>query len=320
MENIDLPPLSEEMHGPQFCAAVRPYLAVLDDLPSEQVQAVYQHVDSCPACAEELRQLKQAAHVIANFADSTETAPSDRVDEAIMAALAARRKETVKEPVLATTRRRTTRNRGNPLWRIGQLAAVAALLLAAFGVFYSHTLYTFSIPASVSWSHYVLYHSERVAGAAGVQYYVECYHDMSTDSMHVETTIAGRLDVVVMSNDHMMLGMDMMHHVVQLGTNDWSVDDSLFDLAALRSDLQTNRAVYLDKVRFQGQDVYRIRARNGLILLLDMQYMPVNALSSTGSQPMYDALMWLQPAQVPASMWDMSMPPGFHMGTLPPKP
>jgi hypothetical protein len=28
----------------------------------------------------------------------------------------------------------------------------------------------------------------------------------------------------------------------------------------------------------------------------------------------------LHPSQVPDSMWDMSIPPGFQMGTLPAKP
>jgi len=44
MDNTDLSPLSEGMHGPQFCAVVRPYLAVLDDLPAEQTQLVKQHL------------------------------------------------------------------------------------------------------------------------------------------------------------------------------------------------------------------------------------------------------------------------------------
>jgi len=200
------------------------------------------------------------------------------------------------------------------------LAVAAVFLLAAMVVLYSQTAYAFTIPANVSWSHYVLYHSETGVGVDGMQYSIECYHDMSNDSMHVETTIAGRLDVVAMSNGHETMGIDMMHHIVQLGTNSWSVDDSLFNLTALRNDLQTKRAFYLGKDHFQGQDVYRIRARNGLILLLDMQYMPVNAMSSSSDQPMYDTIKWLRPAQVPDSMWNMSMPVGFKVGTLPPRP
>jgi len=264
--------------------------------------------------------LNRATHVIADFAGHTETAPSAYVDQAIKAALAVRKKEPVKEPVLAATQRRLSRKRQIPLWRIGQLAVAAVFLLAALAVLYSHTAYAFTIPANVSWSHYVLYYNETRVGADGVPYRVECYHDMSNNNMHVETTIAGRLDVVAMSNGQETMGMDMMHHVVQVGANAWSVDDSLFNLAALRNDLQTNRAVYLGKDHFMGQDVYRIRTRNGLILLLNMQYMPVNVLSSSASGPMYDTLMWLSPSQVPHSMWNMSMPHGFRIGTLPPKP
>jgi hypothetical protein len=319
MNNTDLSPLSEGMHGPQFCAVVRPYLAVLDDLPAEQAQLVKQHVDSCPACAAEFRRLNRATDIIADFSVHTETAPSAHVDQAIMAALAVRKKEPVKEPALAA-QRRPSRKRQNPLWRIGQLAVAAVFLLAALAVLYSHTAYAFTIPANVSWSHYVLYYNETRVGADGVPYRVECYHDMSSNSMHVETMIAGRLDVVAVSDGHETMGMDMMHHIVQVGANAWSVDDSLFNLAALRNDLQTNRAVYLGKDHFKGQDVYRIRLKNGLILLLNMQYMPVNVLSSGSGGPMYHTLIWLRPAQVPHSMWNMSMPQDFKIGMLPPKP
>jgi hypothetical protein len=142
--------------------------------------------------------------------------------------------------------------------------------------------------------------------------------------MHVETTLAHQLDVLVVGNDHEMLGMDEIHHIAQWGADAWSVDDSMFDLAALRADLQTKRAVYLDKDTFHGQDVYRIRWKNGLVLLLDMQYMPVNVLQGalgpgTGG-PMYDILKLMPVSQVSNTMWDISIPHGFHMGTLPPKP
>jgi hypothetical protein len=65
--------------------------------------------------------------------------------------------------------------------------------------------------------------------------------------------------------------------------------------------------------------VYRIRFRDGLVMLLDMQYRPVNVLSGTG-EPLYTSLQLLSPSQVSPSMWDMSIPPGYHMGTLPPTP
>ena len=121
-----------------------------------------------------------------------------------------------------------------------------------------------------------------------------------------------------------MLGMDMMHHVAQWNADAWAVDDSVFDLAELRHELQTKSAVYLDKESFQGQEVYRIRCKDGLVMLLDMDYMPVNVLQGSSSsdmaKPMYDTLKLMPASQVHASMWNMSVPPGFHMGTLPSKP
>ena len=320
MDNTNLPSIPDRVDDPQSCATVRLYLAVLNDLPSEQVQAFYQHIDNCPACTAELRLLNQVTHLVANFAEHSETVPSTHVDQTVMSALAARNSEPI--PMLATAQRRTMRKPKNPLWRIGQIAVAAVLLLSALTAvyFHSHTAQAFAIPGNVSWSGYVLYHSETLVSAHGTPYHVESYHDLGTDRMHVETTIAGRLDMVVVSNGQKALCIDMMHHIVQWGVNGWSVDDSLFDLAALRTDLQANRAVYLGKDHFQGQDVYRIRARNGLILLLDMHYMPVNVLHSSTGGPMYNTLMWLSPTQVSNSMWDMSMPPGFQMGTLPRMP
>jgi hypothetical protein len=58
--------------------------------------------------------------------------------------------------------------------------------------------------------------------------------------------------------------------------------------------------------------------------LLDMHYMPVNVLRGavgpgTG-RPMYETLQLLSHSQVSDSMWNMSVPPGFQMGTLPTKP
>jgi len=55
-----------------------------------------------------------------------------------------------------------------------------------------------------------------------------------------------------------------------------------------------------------------------------MQYRPVNVLRGavgpgTG-EPIYTALQLLPPSQVSASMWDMSVPKGYHMGNLPTQP
>jgi len=134
----------------------------------------------------------------------------------------------------------------------------------------------------------------------------------------------GQVDVVVVSDNHEMLGMDMIHHVAQMGTDSWMVDDSLFDLSQLRHDIQTHNAVYLDTDSFKGQEVYRIRWKDGLVLLLDMQYRPVNVLRGavgpgTGA-PIYTTLKLMPSSQVSSSMWDMSVPHGFQMGQLPEKP
>src|SRR5579864_4746840 len=144
MENTNLPPIPEGIDDPQSCATVRLYLAVLDDLPPEQVQALYQHIDNCPACAAELRLLKQATHLVADFAEHSETAPSAHVDQAVMASLAARNSE----PVFATAQPRILRKRENPRWRIGQVAVAAVLLLAALTAVYFHsqTAQAFAIP------------------------------------------------------------------------------------------------------------------------------------------------------------------------------
>ncbi|TMB86954.1 MAG: zf-HC2 domain-containing protein, partial [Chloroflexi bacterium] len=177
------------------------------------------------------------------------------------------------------------------------VALAVVLLLALFTTIYfsgSPTTQAFRLPPNLSWSSYVLYHSEMRIDAHGLRYYVDCYHDLGSDSMHVETIVPDQLDVIAVGNHHAMLGLDMMHHVAQWGANDWSVDETAFDLAELRSDLDAHRAVYLDQDVFQGHNVYRIRARNGLVLLLDMHYMPVNVLRGavgpgTG-EPIYDSL------------------------------
>src|SRR5712691_810374 len=125
MDSNDLPLLPEGEQGPQVCATVRQRLAVLDDLPTEEVQALYKHVHTCPACAEELRILNQARRLVANLPSST---PSARVDRAVMATLAAHGRVQTPEPVLATYRHHPQRKHGY-LRVLGSLAAVAVLLL-----------------------------------------------------------------------------------------------------------------------------------------------------------------------------------------------
>lgn len=321
MDNANLPTMPEGVDGSQICATVRLQLAVLNDLPPEQAQALHEHIQDCAECVAELRLLNRVTQLVSDFADQAETVPSARVDQAVLAAIAARSKEPVaRRPDKRKPVWRATHERRRSLQWIGQLAIEAVLVLAALMAISFHSAQTFAIPANVSWSGYVLYYSETLIGTNGAHYRVECYHDLRTDRMHVETTLPGRLDVVAVSDGHETLGKDMMHHTAQWGASDWNVDDSLFDLATLRRDMQVHRAVYLGKNRFHGKDTYRIRSSNGLILLLDMNYMPVNVLRSETGEPLYNTLSWLRPSQVSATMWDMSMPLGFQDGALPGRP
>jgi hypothetical protein len=299
---------------------VRLYLAVLDDLSPEQANLLFKHVSTCSTCTGEFQLLNSATRLVADLASTT---PSPRVDSTIMALQSAQSEKRPRKPVRLNPRS------GRSTWLIGQIAVAAVLLLALltathFISFAPGGPKAFELPANLSWSNYVLYHSETRIGANGMLYHVNSYHDLGSNRMHVETTAGAQLDIVVVGDEHGMLGKDMLHHVAQWGANAWAVDDSLFDLAELRHELQTKVAVYLDKENFKGQEVYRIRCKDGLVMLLDMDYMPVNVLqgaagSSTG-EPMYDTLKLMPTSGMPSSMWDMSIPTGFQMGTLPAKP
>lgn len=211
---------------------------------------------------------------------------------------------------------------------LGGVALAAVLLLALLTTMHflggTTTPQAFALPANLSWNGYVLYQSETRIDDKGERYQVDCYYDLDTGHMHVETIMPDSLDVVAVSAGQEVLGLDMMHHVAQWGAKAWSVDESVFNLAQLRSDMATHRAVYLDEDMFHDQPVYRIRTSNGLVLLLDMHYRPVNVLRGavgpgTGA-PIYDALVLMPASHVSSSMWNMSVPPGFRMGTLPEKP
>jgi len=241
------------------------------------------------------------------------------------------------EGTRATTRRevrdvprREGRGRVRLRWGAIAAAAIAAVLVLALLAmmhvmpWFGSTPQAFALPANLSWNGFVIYHSEMRIDAHGASYRVNTYYDPGSGRQHVETVMPGSMDVVAVGDGHSVLGMDMMHHVAQWGANDWSVDETAFDLAELRSDLAAHRAVYLDQDVFQGHAVYRVRARNGLVLLLDMHYMPVNVLRGaigpgTG-EPIYNSLMLMPPSHVSSSMWNMNVPAGFHMGTLPARP
>src|SRR6266702_3927704 len=86
-----LPPIpAAGEHGPQVCDTIRLYLAVEDDLTSEQQYALSEHLRTCADCSEEQRLLNRSSQLVADFARLTESGPSAHVDQAIMAAIAAR--------------------------------------------------------------------------------------------------------------------------------------------------------------------------------------------------------------------------------------
>lgn len=331
----DLPPLPRVGEtGPDVCAAVCLYLAVMDDLTPQQVEHISEHVVTCAACSEAFEAMERATRLVGSVPGSI---PSPRVDTSIYAMMQrqplaqphtrpyaqARSRPLPVRPARKTGRRRAA-------WVVGELVAAAVIVLALvasmhiFGLFGGSTPTAFALPANLSWNQFVIYHSETRVGSNGDLYQVESYDDLGTGMMHIETTMDGQIDVVAVGNAQQMVGMDTIHHVAQMGADQWSVDNSVFDLAALRHDLQTNKATFLDIDTFKGQRVYRIRCSDGLVMLLDMQYMPVNVLRGavgpgTG-YPIYTSLKVMPSSQVPNSMWDMSIPPGYHMGTLPKQP
>lgn len=322
--NSSLPPLPPpQAHGPSVCPTIRLYLAVLQDLSPEQAQVVSTHVQNCPDCTREQRLIDQATKLMGSLSSSI---PSARVDQAVMAPIAARSNGYSPGRPQTVPQQRTHKRAG---WFIGQIAIAAVLLLTLLTAVHFSGLFpsahqAFALPDNLSWNGNVLYLKETRIGSNGLRYRVTTYHVLGTQHMHVETTMDGHLDVVAVSDDHQMLGMDMMHHVAQWGANAWSVDDSMFNATELRTDLQTNEAIYLGKDQFLGQEVYRIRCKGGLVMLLNMHYQPVNVLRGavgpgTGS-PMYDTLELLPRSQVPDSLWDMSVPQNFQMGKLPEKP
>ena len=329
MNDSNLPPIPQPGEtGPQVCETIRLYLAVMDDLTPQQISLLSQHVNNCPDCAEALRQLQQTTRLVAS--GLAHSAPSPRVDRAIMAALASSDTGRAATSVRTLPRRRQASRR--PSWLVSSLATAAVLVVALLAAMVMNGIspagtgpHAFSLPQNLSWSSYVLYHSETEIGNDGTRYHVYTYDNLGEQMIHVET-VAHSLDVVAVEDEKSgeVLGMDMNKHVAQWDAGEWMVDDSAFDLAQLRHDLATNSALYLDKDTFKGQSVYRIRLKNGLVLLLNMQYQPVNVLQGavgpgTG-EPMYDSLKLMSSSEVSEDMWDMTVPSDFRMGKLPPKP
>ena len=319
------PDISPEEPNPRECETTRQYLAVWDDLTTEQRHTVAAHVRTCPSCSTEHLAMNQVTRLIASLEASS---PSARVDKAVMQAIAAQGKRGRTLHLLPISRQK---RRKSTLQVAGLLVAAAVVLVATFATVRfikpPSSTQAFLLPATLSWSGYILYHSQTKIDAKGKRYRVASYDWLASGSINVETVQDGSVDVVLIEHGSNNLGMDEMHHVAQENVQGWGIDmsqESLFDMNEVRHELNTHQASYLDTDSFRGTTVYRIRCENGLVLLLDMHYRPVNILAGavgpgTG-EPIYDTVSLLPPTKVPASMWNMQVPPGFKMGVLPVQP
>jgi hypothetical protein len=316
--------------GSQVCTAIRFYLTIIDDLPFEQTRILSAHLQECEDCAAKFRLFQQTTSLVSSLPKSS---PSAHIDEAILAAA----QSWDNEPHAFTSAQSQPESRAmtHPFpskkskwpWLGALVAAVMLLALAGMSlrglVFPENNTSTFQLPANLSWSGYVLHYTQTRTDTQGKNYQIEVYQDLGTHQMHIESTMPDQFDVVVVTDASTVLGKDMMHHVAQMGSGveSWAVDGSLFDLAHLRQDLATQRATYLGKGRFQGQEVYQVQINNNQVLLLNMRYLPVAVLrdftgSGTGIS-LYNTYELTPSAQVSETMWDMQIPPNFHMGELP---
>jgi hypothetical protein len=299
------------------------------------MRLISNHLRICERCAHEHELFQKAERLIAQL---PERQPSPRVDRAILDMIAARSQSstrrsasTQKDPYFPLPLRKHSRIASRLSLKWVALAALLVLVLLPLAYFVSNSNFltpqspTLTLPSNLSWDKYVLYQKQTMAGSQGQSYLVTSYHDMATDDDNTEVVVPGKIDLVVVKDTQKSLGLDMLHNVAQWGAPDWiQSDTSMFDLDHLRKDLQTGRATCLGQVVYKGQAVYRVRMFDKNILLLDMRYLPVNVLEnvdSTGTgQPMFNALRWLNPSQVPTSTWDMTIPQDFSMGTLPRQP
>jgi hypothetical protein len=332
--NEALPPLPPHgATGARVCEVVQLYLSIIDDLPADQVRVLMEHVRGCANCAAAQRSLQLVTDA---FTRLPETAPSARVDQAVWRAIAAHNtgqsiKQAERANIPSYRPRAARRGQFRRSW-VGitlATAVVATLLLALIGTFYFsgnivHTPPAFALPSNLTWNGYVAYQTQALLDGHGNRYQVITYYNLQTGEMHTETEMDNTLDVVAIASGGQTLGLDMMHHVAQMNADAWMSNESMLNLAALRKGLQTGQDVFVDVDTFKGQQVYRIRAKNGLTLLLDMDYMPVNVLRGavgpgTG-QPVYNKFQLIPTPQVPDSTWNMNVPSGFKMGTLPAKP
>lgn len=319
------PNISPEEPDPRICETIRQYLAVWDDLTIEQRQRVTAHVRTCPSCSIEHLAMNQVTHLIASLEESS---PSARVDEAVMESIVTRSRNGRTLHLLPISRQK---RRTNALQLAGLLIAAAVVLVATFATARfmktPSSTQAFLLPSTLSWSAYILYHSQTKIDAKGKRYSIDSYHQLASGYLNIETIQTGILDVVLIDDGHDNLGMDEMHHIAQYNVQGWGIDmsqETLFNLNELRREMHTHQASYLDTDSFRGTTVYRIRCENGLVLLLDMNYRPVNVLAGavgpgTG-EPIYDTLSLLPSTKVSPSMWNMHVPTGFKMGVLPAQP
>jgi hypothetical protein len=310
MNNTDLPPLPAiATSDPEICNLVQRYLAIETDLSDEQRRLLSYHLQHCSTCVREWQILNNVTRAITSLEGSQ---PSARVDQAVMAAIAASTRTTQRRRFLLPRRQYIT-----------IIAACLSMLLIATLLIITNLQTTFRLPANLSWNSSVLYYTRTMIASNGKEYHIQTYHNLATNQMNVETVMGNQVHVETISNAHQTLGIDMMHRVAQWDANAWSSDDSLFNLDGLRHDLQTGKAVYLGKGHFKGQEVYQVRTPERQILLLDMDYMPVNVLETenqTNQKPMYEEISWLAPEKVPGTMWQMDVPQGYRMGQLPSHP
>lgn len=328
MEQSNLPPLpGPDMRDPQSCETIRLYMSVVRDLPPGQQRRVLVHVQSCQDCARQYRLLDEVTRLLSTM---EVTAPSRRVDEAVRQSIAARSRTRLpsRRRAFSTSPPRAQAREG---W-LRPVALAAVLMLSLLTGLYSATRLwpasggptAFALPANLSWNGYVVFHTQTLRNSSGATYEIKTYYNPEDDVANVETVQGTVLDVDVVQTKDQVLGMDMMHHVAQWGATKWGADDSLFDLNSLRQGLRAGTDVYVGEARYEGQSVYRILGSNGRVLLLSMEYMPVNVINmSLGpnyNKPVYDTLKMMSSSQVPSSMWDMTVPEGFSMGNLPSNP
>lgn len=312
-----LPGIGEK--GAQVCERIRLYLAIVDELSTEQARILSEHLTHCAQCATVFQQTQQATHLLAALPEST---PSARVDAAILATLQ-QHQRTAPPPAQVRVHAPSRRRSPGLAWAL--IATFLVVIIA--GIFIRELLADngagFRLPPTISWHGYVLHYIQTRNNSQGQPYQVEVYQDLGTNNMHIESHLPGQFDVVVVTDKASMLGKDMMHHIAQMGSGvaSWMTDGSLFDLDLLRHDLATGSATYLGIARVQGLKVYQIGVGNGQVLLLNMDYLPVNALRNFHGQGtgalVYHTCQLLLSAQVSDSLWDMQVPPDFQIGSLP---